>query len=97
MQQLASSTMVACACRITPPNGRCAASPSGGTTGPFAGSDAGGDRAVVIYTLIETAQLNDIDPGAWLADVPARLSDHPAKQVHQHLPWNWRAATRAAA
>jgi hypothetical protein len=34
----------------------------------FAGSDEGGRRAA-IYTLIETAKLNDIDPKAWLADV----------------------------
>jgi len=41
----------------------------------FAGSDEGGHRAAAIYTLIETAKLNDIDPQAWLADVLARLPD----------------------
>jgi transposase len=45
----------------------------------FAGSDEGGRRAAAIYTLIATAKLNDIDPQAWLADVLARLPDHPAK------------------
>jgi transposase len=44
----------------------------------FAGSDEGGRRAAAIYTLIATAKLNDIDPQAWLADVLARLQDHPA-------------------
>ena len=63
----------------------------------FAGSDAGAERAAVIYTLIETAKLNDVDPRAWLADVLARLPDHPAKRLHELLPWNWRQATRAAA
>jgi transposase len=63
----------------------------------FAGSDAGAKRAAAIYTLIETAKLNDIDPRAWLADVLARLPDHPAKRIHELLPWNWHAATRAAA
>jgi transposase len=43
----------------------------------FCGSDAGGRRAAVIYTLIETAKLNDVAPRAWLADVLARLADHP--------------------
>ena len=38
----------------------------------FAGSDEGGRRAAAIYTLIETAKLNDLDPQAWLADVLAR-------------------------
>ena len=56
----------------------------------FAGSDEGGRRAAAIYTLIATAKLNDIDPQAWLADVLARLPDHPARRIHQLLPWNWR-------
>ena len=56
----------------------------------FAGSDEGGRRAAAIYTLIATAKLNDVDPQAWLADVLARLPDHPAKRIHELLPWNWR-------
>ncbi len=44
----------------------------------FCGSDRGGDRAAVLYTLIQTARLNDVDPQAWLADVLARIADHPA-------------------
>jgi transposase len=55
----------------------------------FAGSDQGGHRAAAIYTLIATAKLNDVDPQAWLADVLARLQDHPAKRVHELLPWSW--------
>ena len=55
----------------------------------FAGSDEGGRRAAAVYTLIETAKLNDIDPQAWLADVLARLPDHPAKRIADLLPWNW--------
>jgi transposase len=62
----------------------------------FAGSDEGGRRAAAIYTLIATAKLNDIDPQAWLADVLARLPDHPAKRVHELLPWNWRPHAAAA-
>src|SRR5215207_10225252 len=58
----------------------------------FAGSDRGGERAAAIYTLIETAKLNQVDPQAWLADVLARLPDHPAKRIHDLLPWNWKAA-----
>ena len=56
----------------------------------FAGSDAGGRRAAAIYTLIETAKLNDVDPQAWLTDVLARLQDHPAKRIAELLPWNWK-------
>ena len=63
----------------------------------FAGSDEGGRRAAAIYTLIETAKLNDIDPQAWLADVLARLPDHPAKRINALLPWNWRQARQQSA
>jgi transposase len=62
----------------------------------FAGSDEGGRRAAAIYTLIATAKLNDVDPQAWLADVLARLPDHPAKRIHELLPWNWRPQIIAA-
>jgi transposase len=55
----------------------------------FAGSDRGGERAANIYTLIITAKLNDVDPRAWLADVLARISDHPASKLDELLPWNW--------
>src|SRR4029079_12991012 len=63
----------------------------------FAGSDAGGERAAAIYTLIETAKLNDVDPRAWLADVLARIADHPAKHIAELLPWNWYSTVAARA
>jgi transposase len=62
----------------------------------FAGSDEGGRRAAAIYTLIETAKLNDIDPQAWLADMLARLPDHPARRIKELLPWNWRLESLSA-
>jgi transposase len=43
-----------------------------------------------MYTLILTAKLNEIDPQAWLADVLARIAQHPAHRLDQLLPWNWR-------
>ena len=58
----------------------------------FAGSDRGGDRAAFMYTLINTAKLNDVDPQAWLADVLARIADIPASRLDELLPWNWRPA-----
>jgi transposase len=63
----------------------------------FAGSDRGGERAAAIYTLVGTAKLNGVDPQAWLADVLARIADHPAKRITDLLPWNWRAERLAAA
>jgi hypothetical protein len=55
----------------------------------FAGSDRGGERAAAIITLINTAKLNGVDPRAWLADVLARIADHPAQRLSELLPWNW--------
>jgi transposase len=65
----------------------------------FAGSDGGGHRAAALYTLVETCKLNEVDPRAWLADVLARLPEHPAKRLEELLPWNWKAlrAEQAAA
>ena len=62
----------------------------------FCGSDRGGDRAAVLYTLIQTARLNDVDPQAWLADVLARIADHPASQLGKLLPWNWNPSSALA-
>ena len=58
----------------------------------FAGSDRGGERAAVMYTLIQTARLNDVDPQAWLADVLARINDHKITDLAALLPWRWAAA-----
>lgn len=60
----------------------------------FAGSDRGGQRAAIMYSLIYTAKLNKVDPQAWLADVLARIADHPAKRIEELLPWNWKPPER---
>jgi len=56
----------------------------------FASSDSGGERAAVIYSLVETAKLNGVEPHAWLANVIGNIADHPMKQIDELLPWNWR-------
>jgi transposase len=58
----------------------------------FVGSDRGGHRAAVMFTLIHSAKLNDVDPQAWLADVLARIADQKITQLAALLPWNWRNA-----
>jgi transposase len=61
----------------------------------FAGSDRGGERAAAMYSLIVSAKMNDVDPQAWLADVLARIAEHPAHRIDELLPWNWRPGPAA--
>ncbi len=54
----------------------------------FAGSDDGGERAAVIFSLLGTAKLNDLDPEGYLRYVLERIADHPINRVAELLPWN---------
>lgn len=53
----------------------------------FCGSDAGGERAAAIYSLIGTAKLNGVNPQAYLRYVIERIADHPINRVDELLPW----------
>lgn len=54
----------------------------------FMGSDAGGERAAAMYSLVETAKLNGLDPEAYLREVIGRIAEHPINRVDELLPWN---------
>ena len=54
------------------------------------GSEAGGKSAAIAYTLIETAKMNNVNPEAWLAWVLERIQDHPAKRMHDLMPWAYQ-------
>ena len=58
----------------------------------FCGSDAGGERAAAMYSLIGTAKLNGLDPEAYLRYVIERIGDHPINRVEELLPWNVASA-----
>lgn len=54
----------------------------------FMGSDAGGERAAAMYSLVESAKLNGLDPQAYLREVFDRIAEHPVNRVEDLLPWN---------
>jgi transposase len=57
----------------------------------FVGSEAGGERAAILYTVLESAKLNGLDPEAYLADVIDRMAKgHPINRLAELLPWNWQ-------
>jgi transposase len=59
----------------------------------FVGSDRGGDRAAVFYTLIESAKLNGLDPEAYITDIIDRMAKgHNSKALDRLLPWNVKPA-----
>ena len=53
----------------------------------FAGSDAGGERAALLYSLIVTCRLNGIEPFAYFQDLLDRIADHPITRIDELLPW----------
>jgi transposase len=63
----------------------------------FAGSQRGAERAAFMYTLIQTAKLNGVDPQVWLADVLARIADISQTRLTELLPWSWTKTTTSPA
>jgi len=62
----------------------------------FAGSGGGGHSAAVIYSLIGTARLNDVEPNAYLRAVFERIADHPINRIDELLPWRLMPIETAA-
>ncbi len=54
----------------------------------FFGSDSGGERAALMYTLIGSCKLNGVEPEAYLRHVLATTADHPINKITELLPWN---------
>lgn len=55
----------------------------------FAGADSGGERAAALYTLLESAKLNGLNPEAYLCFVLERIADHPNNRLADLLPWSF--------
>jgi transposase len=58
----------------------------------FCGSNAGGERAAAIYSLLGSAELNGLDPELYLHQVLERIADHPISRITDLLPWNLAVA-----
>jgi transposase len=56
----------------------------------FAGSEAGAERAAIIYSLVASCKLNGHDPFVYFRDVLRRVSTHPADKIDELLPSNWK-------
>ena len=57
----------------------------------FLGSNAGGERAATLYSLLETAKLNGMNPESYLRDVLTVIADYPVNRVAELLPWHVQA------
>jgi len=56
----------------------------------FAGSHSGAEKAAIIYSLLGSCKLQDINPYEYLKDVLERLPEHPVKRLHELLPPSWK-------
>lgn len=63
----------------------------------FAGSDEGGRRAAMLYSVIESAKRNGVEPLAYLTDSFSRIATHPARRLAEFLPDQWRSSAKAQA
>jgi transposase len=57
----------------------------------FLGSNAGGDRAAAMFTILESCKMLGINPEAYLRDVLTRIADHPINRIGDLLPWRWNS------
>lgn len=54
----------------------------------FFGSDKGEESAAIIYSMLITCKLNEVEPEDWLREVIVKRNDWPSNRVHELLPWN---------
>jgi len=62
----------------------------------FAGSEAGAERAAIIYSLVASCKLNGIDPFAYFRDVLEKVTTYPVSKINDLLPSNWKKPEESA-
>lgn len=55
----------------------------------FCGSHESAQRAAIIYSLLGTCKLNNVNPQDWLLDVMQKLPARKANNIDDLLPQNW--------
>lgn len=55
----------------------------------FCGSEGGGQRAALMYSLIESAKINRINPGAYLLELLTKLPSAKRADLDALMPWNF--------
>jgi IS66 C-terminal element len=64
----------------------------------FAGSHSGGERTAAMYSILQTAKLNRVNPEAYLTDTLAKIAaGHPINRISELMPWVYRSTHEAAA
>ena len=56
----------------------------------FCGNDQAAERTAIIYSLLGSCRLANVNPNAWLTDVLNRLPDHSIQKLSELLPINWK-------
>jgi hypothetical protein len=55
---------------------------------PFAGSHSGGERAAAMYSILQTAKLNGVNPEAYFTDTLSQIAaGHPINRISELMPW----------
>jgi|GEM_PF-6392948 len=95
MSSIDMPTMANWRSTTTPPNARCASSPSDAKTSSSRDRTLGGERAAAIYSLLGSAKLNGLDPELYLHHVLDQIADHPISRISDLLPWNVSLPTQS--
>lgn len=55
----------------------------------FAGSENGARNAAILFSLVVSCKLADVDPFVYFRDILTRLPHHPADRIHELIPREW--------